>query len=160
VSEAVLKSRVTAQTALKKAQITRQTALTKEATRHQETLQRLQIQHQGAETAAQRAQIAQATLAERARHNRWVEQHPRATATKRPPAPHRVAPGVWRTADGTPLNPAGSAFWEKKFKQGFTDGRGKLLGGPGAPGATSGFNWGAPAPTGRKKTPQQAFGGR
>jgi hypothetical protein len=51
-------------------------------------------------------------------------------------APRRRGVGRWVDANGRPLSPAGSAYWERKFQQGFTDGKGRLT--PGKPGKGSG----------------------
>ena len=42
-------------------------------------------------------------------------------------APRRVRPGVWMTRAGRTLTPAGSFYWEHKFRTGYTDGRGHML---------------------------------
>jgi len=41
-------------------------------------------------------------------------------------APRRTAPGKWVTRSGKPLSPAASAIWERKWRNGETDGRGKV----------------------------------
>jgi hypothetical protein len=74
----------------------------------------------------------------------WVDSKgnpvsPRVAATLGPPpkptpkkprwtgsAPRRIAPGRWQTANGVPLSPAANAYWEEKFLNGTTDGRGKI----------------------------------
>jgi hypothetical protein len=39
--------------------------------------------------------------------------------------PIRVGPGKWKTRNGRSLTPAGNKYWEKKYQDGFTDGKGK-----------------------------------
>jgi hypothetical protein len=132
----IVKSQITAQTALKKAQITRQTTLTKAAIQHQDTLRRLQIQQQGADTAAKRAQIAQQVADEHARYNRWKQQHPTATAaakSKLGTAPRRTGPGTWTTRAGTMMSSDDSdpkvrnmyRYWEGLFQEGYITAQGK-----------------------------------
>jgi hypothetical protein len=41
-------------------------------------------------------------------------------------APRRTSAGVWVTASGRRLTPAGSAYWENHHRQGRTDGRGQI----------------------------------
>jgi hypothetical protein len=134
ISEGLIKSQVSAKAGLQKAKLTAQTQLKKEKVRHQETLQRLQIAQQNANTAVARAGISQATAAEHARHNRWVEQHPGSASTKidKPLGtptgnrPRRTKSGTWTYADGRKLPANAAAIWERYYQSGRTDGRGGL----------------------------------
>jgi hypothetical protein len=111
-----------------KSNISAATTLEKERTRHQDALAALAIKQQNADTAVGRALISKQVAAERAKHNRWVEQHGQDQPMGPPTGnrPRRTKSGVWTTTSGKPLGPKGQVWWERQFQSGKTDGRGGL----------------------------------
>jgi hypothetical protein len=111
-----------------------QAAYDKELNRHQEAMNRLNVAKTNASTAQGRLAATNAANAETQRHHQWVEQHPKAAKTNahKPLGiptgnrPRRTKGGMWTTATGAPLGPAGQRYWERRFQQGLTDGRGGL----------------------------------
>lgn len=107
----------------------------KEQQRHQEFLDSLAVRQQNADTAVGRAAVTKAAAEERARHNKWLEQHPRAVQkTIGAGTVPRLKGGQWVTASGRVLG-AGQPEWKRKqinaywnglLKEGYIDGQGHL----------------------------------